>query len=233
MQQDRNREDAYQARREYRAWLLLWMNGTNPRELIIVDQSGFNLWISRTRGKVTRGHHWKYRHILIVSNRRGILVSFKVLRTQNASTHDCEPLVRRCFEGGIVSKMSNFYTTRSLSPNDSNVSHEIHIYVIVHIPTFLDEQLDGSSLERQSVPENDTQTGRWDQECFCWIIGEEGTISRCRNQLTLKLWNNIYIGMSLTISVLKTQMFRRHSGRKKLKPKLCLAQNLFALLLSI
>ena len=43
IQQDRNRPDMLQARREYGTWLLHVINGINVRELIFVDESGFNL----------------------------------------------------------------------------------------------------------------------------------------------------------------------------------------------
>ena len=71
-----------QARREYGTWLLNVVNGINVRELIFVDESGFNLWLSRTRGRARRGQRAvrfvggsrgpNFTLILAVSNRRGI-----------------------------------------------------------------------------------------------------------------------------------------------------------------
>ena len=55
VQQDRNREDLLHARRKYGEWLLNVVDGMNPRELIFVDESGFNSWICRTRGRAARG----------------------------------------------------------------------------------------------------------------------------------------------------------------------------------
>ena len=49
--QDRNREDILQARKSYAEWLLNVVNGINHTELIFVDESGFNLFLSRTRGR--------------------------------------------------------------------------------------------------------------------------------------------------------------------------------------
>ena len=81
IQQDRNRPDVLQARREYGTqWLV---NGINVRELIFVDESGFNLWLPRTRGRARRGQRavrivggsrgLNFTLILAVSNRRGII----------------------------------------------------------------------------------------------------------------------------------------------------------------
>ena len=81
--QDGNREDILQARRQYGTWLLNVVNGINPRELIFVDESGFNLWIARTRGRAVRGQRAvrvvggsrgpNFTLILAVSNRRGMI----------------------------------------------------------------------------------------------------------------------------------------------------------------
>ena len=72
-----------QARREYGTWLLNVVNGINVRELIFVDESGFNLWLPRTRGRARRGQRavrivggsrgLNFTLILAVSNRRGII----------------------------------------------------------------------------------------------------------------------------------------------------------------
>ena len=53
--QDRNRPDIIDARRAYTAWYLEVANMEQPPELIYVDESGFNLWTARTRGRVRRG----------------------------------------------------------------------------------------------------------------------------------------------------------------------------------
>ena len=83
IQQDRNRSDLLQARRECGTWLLNVVNGINVRELIFVDESGFNLWLPRTRGRARRGQRAlrivggsrgpNFTLILAVSNRRGII----------------------------------------------------------------------------------------------------------------------------------------------------------------
>ena len=53
--QDRNRPDIIDARWAYAAWYLEVTNMEQPPELIYVDESGFNLWTARTRGRARRG----------------------------------------------------------------------------------------------------------------------------------------------------------------------------------
>ena len=51
--QDRNRPDVFDIRRAYAAWYLEVTNLEQPPELI--DESGFNLWTARSRGRARRG----------------------------------------------------------------------------------------------------------------------------------------------------------------------------------
>lgn len=69
---DRNRDDVRLLRREYGTWLLNVVNGINPRENVFVDESGFNLWIARTRGIAPRGQ----RAVRIVGGSRGANFSY-------------------------------------------------------------------------------------------------------------------------------------------------------------
>ena len=54
------------ARREYGEWLIHTTNEPG-HEIIFVDESGFNLWISRTRGRARKGE----RAVRIVGAQRG------------------------------------------------------------------------------------------------------------------------------------------------------------------
>lgn len=81
--QARNRSDVLEDRKLYGEWLLNIVNGVNPRELIFVDESGFNLFVTRTRGRApvgsravrvvggSRGPNFTF--ILGVSNQRGLI----------------------------------------------------------------------------------------------------------------------------------------------------------------
>ena len=62
---DRNREDVKLARREFAEWLVQ-AHGANE-EIIYVDESGFNLWLARTRGRARVGQ----RAVRIVGSRKG------------------------------------------------------------------------------------------------------------------------------------------------------------------
>lgn len=83
--QDRNRPDVIDARRAYAGWYLEVTNMEQPPELIYVDESGFNLWTARTRGRAHRGvravrvvhgqRGGNFTLILAVSSRRGIVHS--------------------------------------------------------------------------------------------------------------------------------------------------------------
>ena len=96
VQQDRNLKNVLQARRKYGDWLLNIVNGINPRKLIFVNESGFNLWISRMRGRAAQGQCsvWivgrsrgpNFTLILSVSNQRG---HGPLGSGQEAATHYC------------------------------------------------------------------------------------------------------------------------------------------------
>ena len=51
----RNRDDMKQARSAYADWYLQTVNHRHAPEMVFVDESGFNLWISRMRGRAHRG----------------------------------------------------------------------------------------------------------------------------------------------------------------------------------
>ena len=50
---NRNSEEVKLARREYAEWLVQ-AHGHNE-EIIFIDESGFNLWLARTRGRARVG----------------------------------------------------------------------------------------------------------------------------------------------------------------------------------
>jgi len=76
--QDRNSDQVKAARQMYAEWLL-----QNEQEIIFVDESGFHLWLSRTRGRAVRGQRAvrvvgarkgpHFTLILAVSNQRGVI----------------------------------------------------------------------------------------------------------------------------------------------------------------
>ena len=49
------RADVKQSRKEHAEWVLA---DGNPQELIFIDESGYNLWLSRTRCRAPRGQRW-------------------------------------------------------------------------------------------------------------------------------------------------------------------------------
>ena len=65
--QDRNGPVVIDARRVYAAWYLEVTNMEQSPELIYVDESGFNLWTARTRGRARRGA----RAVRVVNGQRG------------------------------------------------------------------------------------------------------------------------------------------------------------------
>ena len=64
---DRNREDVKESRREYAVWLNELQGRPEPYEVVFVDESGFNLWLARTRGRARAGQ----RAVRTVGGRRG------------------------------------------------------------------------------------------------------------------------------------------------------------------
>ena len=50
IEQDRNSDVVKLARQQHAEWLL-----QNEEEIILIDESGFHLWLSRTRGRAVRG----------------------------------------------------------------------------------------------------------------------------------------------------------------------------------
>lgn len=67
VQVNRNSHDVKVERAEYANWYLHTINANHPPTFIFVDESGFNLWISRTRGRARRGE----RAVRIVHGQRG------------------------------------------------------------------------------------------------------------------------------------------------------------------
>lgn len=77
-EQNRNSDHVKEARQLYGEWLL-----QNDGEIIFIDESGFHLWLSRTRGRAVRGQRAvrivgarkgpHFSLILAVSNERGII----------------------------------------------------------------------------------------------------------------------------------------------------------------
>ena len=71
---DRNRDDVKMSRLMFAEWLL-----QNEQEIISIDESGFHLWLSRSRGRTRRGQralrivgaHFSF--ILALSNQRGVI----------------------------------------------------------------------------------------------------------------------------------------------------------------
>ena len=52
---DRNRHDVKVARAGHAEWYLRTTNSNHPPAMVFVDESGFNFWTSRTRGRARRG----------------------------------------------------------------------------------------------------------------------------------------------------------------------------------
>jgi len=65
--EDRNRHDVKMARAAHVEWYTLPVNSNHPPEMVFVDESGFNLWLSRTRGRAHRGE----RAVRVVNGQRG------------------------------------------------------------------------------------------------------------------------------------------------------------------
>ena len=64
---DRNRHDVKVARAAHVEWYTLTVNSNHPPEMVFVDESGFYLWLSRTRGRTHRGE----RAVRVVNGQRG------------------------------------------------------------------------------------------------------------------------------------------------------------------
>jgi len=88
---NRNSEEVKLARREYAEWLVQ-AHGHNE-EIIFIDESGFNLWLARTRGRARVGQRAvrtvaarkgpNFTCIMVISTTRGILHS----EFRNGGTH--------------------------------------------------------------------------------------------------------------------------------------------------
>lgn len=63
----RNADSVKEGRREYAMWLNFLQGQLDVHEIVFVDESGFNLWLARTRGRARVGQ----RAMRTVGNRRG------------------------------------------------------------------------------------------------------------------------------------------------------------------
>ena len=96
---NRNSEEVKLARREYAEWLVQ-AHGHNE-EIIFIDESGFNLWLARTRGRARVGQRAVrivagpiFPCIMAISTTRGIYSSFGISQWK----YTCRPL--QCFPRG-------------------------------------------------------------------------------------------------------------------------------------
>lgn len=83
---ERNSEATKEKRKEYAQWLL---QSAVHHELIFIDETGFNLWLCRTRGRSQRGQ----RAVRIVNHRRGnnLTIVFAVSNTRGLVHYEiCE-----------------------------------------------------------------------------------------------------------------------------------------------
>ena len=80
---DRNREDIKESRRQYAVWLNELQGRPEQPEIVFIDESGFNLWLARTRGRARAGQRAvrtvggrkgpNFICIMAVSNTRGLI----------------------------------------------------------------------------------------------------------------------------------------------------------------
>ena len=98
--QERNRDDVVEARKEHAEWFV-----TNVEEIIYIDESGFNLWTARTRGRALRGD----RAVRIVGGRTGenFTMIIAVSSIRGLIHHDM-------LQGGVdITRFNNFLTETS------------------------------------------------------------------------------------------------------------------------
>ena len=98
---ERNRQDVKDGRKDLAEWFL---GDGDAQEVIFIDESGYNLWISRTRGRAPRGQRCvrvvgaragpNFTLVIAVSNTRGLLHSETV-------------------QGGFNSERFNTFLTRA------------------------------------------------------------------------------------------------------------------------
>lgn len=113
-EQERNRDDVKISRRHYAEWLNIVGGEENLRELIFVDESGFHLWLARTRGRAPIGQ----RAVRIVGGRKGPHFSLiiAISNVRGLLYHDI-------FEGGTNHQRFNaFMETASQAAGDNNAT---------------------------------------------------------------------------------------------------------------
>ena len=89
---DRNRDDVKNRRAEYANWYIQTIHANHPPDLVFVDESGFNLWTSRTRGRARRGE----RAVRVVAGQRGRNFTLILAVGEHGVVHT------QIFEGGTT-----------------------------------------------------------------------------------------------------------------------------------
>ena len=80
---DRNRADVKEGRRHYASWLNELQGRPEEHEIVFIDESGFNLWLARSRGRARAGQRAvrtiggrkgpNFTCIMAISNTRGLI----------------------------------------------------------------------------------------------------------------------------------------------------------------
>lgn len=111
---DRNKDDVKRARQDYATWLL---QEGQLRNLIFIDESGFNIWLKRTYGRARRGQ----RAFRSVVGQKGQNLSFKLAISPTTG------MVAYSFHfGGTTSAIFNdFLQAVSEAANNNEVTYLI------------------------------------------------------------------------------------------------------------
>ena len=121
----RNRDDVKQARSAYADWYLQTVNHRHAPEMVFVDESGFNLWISRTRGRAHRGQT----AVRIVVNQRGanctLILVVSAVELSMLISSKVEQLLTAAGEGRSVFILDNAPCHRRANLANINPQHFI------------------------------------------------------------------------------------------------------------
>lgn len=107
--EERNRDDVVDARRQHAEWFV-----TNVDEVVYIDESGFNLWTARTRGRAPRGD----RAVRIVGGRSG--PNFTLLLAVSSQRGLIHHTMR---EGGVdMVRFNTFLSEASTAAGDGRIT---------------------------------------------------------------------------------------------------------------